>query len=384
MLLDVNMPGMDGFEVCRRVREHVSCPIIFLTARVEDMDQLDGFAAGADDYVLKPFSLEVLGRRVAAHMAREGRARDRQSDGAVRFFGEMTIDYAQRIVEVHGAGGNRDSSAGGDSNAVTVDLTKLEFDIIALLSKRPGQVFDRDVIYERVWGWDAAGDPSQVREHIRRIRNKFTSAGIADDPIATVWGRGLQVGGKVTGFGKGPRGRHAPHEDGRVVACEDGCRDNGGSVRRRDRRAARRAERRAARELERERLKRLPRKERLRAWWSLRPLGVIFTAYLVAYLVVATVLALSAIEVLAAWNNGYYELEVTLDNGLTEHGVIDSGPYIYDPTSQQLLPASELNLPGDGPYAVFIATGDWGTGSDYVPEGGAHHQHAVRDRRHGS
>lgn len=183
-------------------------------------------------------------------------------------------------------------------------------------------------------------------------------------------GRGLQVGGKVTGFGKGPRGRHAPHEDGRVVACEDGCRDNGGSVRRRDRRAARRAERRAARELERERLKRLPRKERLRAWWSLRPLGVIFTAYLVAYLVVATVLALSAIEVLAAWNNGYYELEVTLDNGLTEHGVIDSGPYIYDPTSQQLLPASELNLPGDGPYAVFIATGDWGTGSDYVPEGG--------------
>lgn len=113
-------------------------------------------------------------------------------------------------------------------------------------------------------------------------------------------------------------------------------------------------------------------------------MGVIFTAYLVAYLVVATVLALSAIEVLAAWNNGYYELEVTLDNGLTEHGVIDSGPYIYDPTSQQLLPASELNLPGDGPYAVFIATGDWGTGSDYVPEGGAHHQHAVRDRRHGS
>lgn len=183
-------------------------------------------------------------------------------------------------------------------------------------------------------------------------------------------GRGLQVGGKVTGFGKGPRGRHAPHEDGRVVACEDGCRDNGGSVRRRDRRAARRAERRAARELERERLKRLPRKERLRAWWSLRPLGVIFTAYLVAYLVVATVLALSAIEVFAAWNNGYYELEVTLDNGLTEHGVIDSGPYIYDPTSQQLLPASELNLPGDGSYAVFIATGDWGTGSDYVPEGG--------------
>lgn len=77
------MPNMDCFEVCRRIREHLSCPIIFLTARVEDVDQIDGFAAGADDYVLKPFSLEVLGRRVAAHMAREGRAR--RQEQAVRF-----------------------------------------------------------------------------------------------------------------------------------------------------------------------------------------------------------------------------------------------------------------------------------------------------------
>lgn len=183
LLLDVNMPGLDGFEVCRRLREHLSCPIIFLTARVEDVDQLDGFAAGADDYVLKPFSLEVLGRRVAAHMAREGRARGGKNDNAVRFFGEITVDYAQRVVEAHGANG---------APAVTVDLTKLEFDIIALLSKRPGQVFDRDVIYERVWGWDAAGDPSQVREHIRRIRNKFTAAGVVEDPIATVWGVGYK------------------------------------------------------------------------------------------------------------------------------------------------------------------------------------------------
>lgn len=98
MLLDVNMPGMDGFEVCRRVREHLSCPIIFLTARIEDVDQLDGFAAGADDYVMKPFSLEVLGRRVAAHMAREGRVREREN--AVRFFQELTIDYGRRTVEV--------------------------------------------------------------------------------------------------------------------------------------------------------------------------------------------------------------------------------------------------------------------------------------------
>ncbi len=236
MLLDVNMPGMDGFEVCRRVREHLSCPIIFLTARIEDVDQIDGFAAGADDYVMKPFSLEVLGRRVAAHMAREGRVREREN--AVRFFRELTVDYGQRVVEVlpgngavgggaleggaldGGAVGNRapdlgalgnravgggalgngtaespvdPSVAGGDvPSRVYVDLTKLEFDIIALLSKRPGQVFDRDTIYERVWGWDAAGDPSQVREHVRRIRKKLATAGVAEDPIETVWGVGYR------------------------------------------------------------------------------------------------------------------------------------------------------------------------------------------------
>lgn len=201
MLLDVNMPGMDGFEVCRRVREHLSCPIIFLTARIEDVDQLDGFAAGADDYVMKPFSLEVLGRRVAAHMAREGRVREREN--AVRFFQELTIDYGRRTVEVRpGAGEPGDGAAeraagplaaGGDApSRVYVDLTKLEFDIVALLSKRPGQVFDRDAIYERVWGWDAAGDPSQVREHVRRIRNKLAAAGVAEDPIETVWGVGYK------------------------------------------------------------------------------------------------------------------------------------------------------------------------------------------------
>lgn len=149
-----------------------------------------------------------------------------------------------------------------------------------------------------------------------------------------------------------------------------------GDEERRERRAhraerrARCAERREARAREREALKRLPRRERLHVWWHTRPLGVTFTVYLAVYLVVATVASRGLIEVLSAWNNGYYELEVTLDNGLTQRGPIDSGPYIYDPNTRELLPASELDLPGDGPYAVFIATGDWGTGSDYVPDGG--------------
>lgn len=149
-----------------------------------------------------------------------------------------------------------------------------------------------------------------------------------------------------------------------------------GDEERRERRAhraerrARCAERREARARDREALKRLPRRERLRVWWRMRPLGVTFTVYLAVYLAVATAASLGLIEVLSAWNNGYYELEMTLDNGLTQRGPIDSGPYIYDPNTRELLPASELDLPGDGPYAVFIATGDWGTGSDYVPDGG--------------
>lgn len=160
--------------------------------------------------------------------------------------------------------------------------------------------------------------------------------------------RGLQVGGQVIRGDEERRERRA-HRAERRARC---------------------AERREARAREREALKRLPRRERLRVWWRMRPLGVTFTVYLAVYLAVATAASLGLIEVLSAWNNGYYELEVTLDNGLTQRGPIDSGPYIYDPNTRELLPASELDLPGDGPYAVFIATGDWGTGSDYVPDGG--------------
>lgn len=179
VLLDVNMPGMDGFEVCRRLREHMACPIIFLTARIEDVDQIDGFAAGADDYVLKPFSLEVLGRRVAAHLAREGRHREREQ--SVRFFRGVTVDYGERLVVV-----------GSGSDERRVDLTRTEFDIVALLSKSPGRVFDRDLICERVWGWDAVGDPSIVREHVRRVRKKLAAAGASQECIETVWGVGYR------------------------------------------------------------------------------------------------------------------------------------------------------------------------------------------------
>lgn len=157
VLLDVNLPDADGFSVCREMRELVTCPIIFLTARVEDADELSGFAAGGDDYVTKPFSLEVLGARVRAQLARDRRALDRAT---VRFSGGVSVDLARREVRV------------GDRVA---QLTRKDFDIVALLAKRPGQVFGRDMIYERVWG--ESGDSSVVTEHVRRIRRALAEAG---------------------------------------------------------------------------------------------------------------------------------------------------------------------------------------------------------------
>lgn len=182
ILLDVNMPGMDGFELCRRLRTCLSCPIIFLTARIEDVDQLDGFSAGADDYVLKPFSLEVLGGRVRAHLARDERLRG-ERPRSVRVFPEVTIDYAERTVTV-------------PATQATLDLTRTEFDIIAFLSKNPGRVYDRALLYERVWGWDATGDPSIVREHVHRIRRKLSEAGVQAELIETVWGVGYRWGAR--------------------------------------------------------------------------------------------------------------------------------------------------------------------------------------------
>ena len=173
ILLDVNLPDADGFSVCREVRELVTCPIIFLTARVEDADALAGFAAGGDDYVTKPFSLEVLGARVRAQLARDRR----QLDRAARCFpGGITVDFARREVRV------------GDKDPQVAPLARKDFDIVALLAGHPDQVFSRDMIYERVWG--EPGDSSVVTEHVRRIRRALADAGCTTEPLATVWGVG--------------------------------------------------------------------------------------------------------------------------------------------------------------------------------------------------
>lgn len=176
ILLDINMPGMDGLTVCQSIRKYVTCPILFLTARVESSDKIIGFQAGADDYIVKPFDLDELAARVAAHLRREQR---RQENGNVRFFGELMVDYAGHSVRV---------------GAEEVVLSRKEFGIVELLSLNSGQVFDRERIYERVWGIDGDGNSDTVMEHIRKIRAKLARYTM-HSYIDTVWGCGYKWNG---------------------------------------------------------------------------------------------------------------------------------------------------------------------------------------------
>lgn len=173
ILLDINMPGVSGLDLCVSIREYVSCPILFLTARVSEQDRINGLMAGGDDYITKPFSTGELLARVSAHLRREERSRSR-TEGK---FGEETIiDYGKRGVWIKGN---------------SIDLSNKEFEIVQLLSRNPGQVFGREKMYELIWGFDGNGDSTVIKEHIRKIRLKF--AEYTDRTyIVTVWGVGYK------------------------------------------------------------------------------------------------------------------------------------------------------------------------------------------------
>jgi DNA-binding response OmpR family regulator len=176
ILLDINMPEMDGISVCQRIREHISCPILFLTARIESKDKIIGLQAGADDYIVKPFDIDELGARVAAHLRREQR---KQEQSVVRFFDELAIDYLKREVTINGN---------------LIPFSKKEFEIVELLSMNNGQVFDRERIYEAIWGIDGDGSSDTIMEHIRKIRSKL-AVYTRHSYIDTVWGVGYKWNG---------------------------------------------------------------------------------------------------------------------------------------------------------------------------------------------
>ena len=173
ILLDIGLPDIEGTEIVLRIRDYISRPILFITARDTDSDKIKGFGVGADDYIVKPFSLPELAARVSAHLRRENRT---SFKAQIKFSGGLTIDYSARKMYFDGN---------------EIPLAKKEFSIARLLSQNPGQVYDKERIYEKVWSFDDEGDRQVVAEHIRRLRRKirvFTDR----QYIETIWGVGYK------------------------------------------------------------------------------------------------------------------------------------------------------------------------------------------------
>jgi len=175
VVLDLMLPGVDGLEVCRRVREHSDVPIIILSARAEEGDRLRGLDLGADDYLAKPFSPRELAARVRAVLRRVPPTED---EAGPLEHGELHLDPRSRQV-----------TAGGRPLALTVR----EFDLLTFLMRHPAQVFRRTELLERVWGY-SFGDPSTVTVHVRRLREKIEPDPSQPRYVQTVWGVGYRFG----------------------------------------------------------------------------------------------------------------------------------------------------------------------------------------------
>lgn len=179
VIVDVALPGMDGFEVCRRIRAARQVPILIVSSRKEDIDKIRGFGFGADDYVTKPFSPGELVARVKAHLTRYERllgSADRMKP-EIRI-GGLSIDKWTRSVRANGR---------------EVVLTLKEFDLLAFLAMHPNRVFSREELFEKVWGFDASGDVTTVTVHIRKLRERIERDPSDPQYIETIWGIGYRM-----------------------------------------------------------------------------------------------------------------------------------------------------------------------------------------------
>lgn len=176
VVLDVRLPGMDGFEVLAELRKTSTAYVLMLTARTEEVDKLLGLTLGADDYVSKPFSPREVSARVKA-LFRRSRAPETAA-GDILDLGVLRIDHGRRLVSYSGS---------------PVDLTVLEFDLLAALASAPGRVFTRRQLLERVWGWDFFGDERVVDVHIRNVRHALNDDAHNPNVIATVRGVGYRL-----------------------------------------------------------------------------------------------------------------------------------------------------------------------------------------------
>ena len=177
ILLDLMLPGLDGFTLCRKLRETLDIPILMVTARREDIDKIRGLGLGADDYIEKPFSPSVLVARVKANLAQYKRLTGKSPAASEITLGPVRVNTSTRRVFV------------GDKE---VELKNKEYELLLFLMLNADVVFDRETLYEKVWGLEAMGDNATVAVHINRLREK-----IEEDPskpryIETVWGAGYR------------------------------------------------------------------------------------------------------------------------------------------------------------------------------------------------
>ncbi|MGV1007414.1 MAG: MtrAB system response regulator MtrA [Dermatophilaceae bacterium] len=174
VLLDLMLPGLDGIEVCRRIRAESGVPIVMLTARTDTVDVVIGLESGADDYVVKPFKPQELIARVRARLRRGDEPEPERLQ-----VGDLQIDVAGHSV-------TRDGSA--------LSLTPLEFDLLVALARKPWQVFTREVLLEQVWGYRHAGDTRLVNVHVQRLRSKIEHDPEHPQIVVTVRGVGYKAG----------------------------------------------------------------------------------------------------------------------------------------------------------------------------------------------
>ena len=177
VLLDIMLPGMDGFEVCRRLREQTDIPIVMVTARQEDIDKIRGLGLGADDYIEKPFSPSVLVAFVKAHLSRYQRLAGEKQKSSLITMGDIELNTESRRVVVRGK---------------EVELTRREYELLLFLMLNPDVVFSRAALYERVWGMEAYGDLATVAVHVNRLREKIELDPSSPHHIQTVWGAGYR------------------------------------------------------------------------------------------------------------------------------------------------------------------------------------------------
>lgn len=180
VLLDLMLPKVDGFEICKRIRKEKDIPVLMITAKNEDIDKVRGLGLGADDFIVKPFSPSELVARVKAHMSRYERLVNRENHAdEIRIRG-LKIDRSSRRVFV---------------NEKEVLLTTKEFDLLVLLAMNPNHVFSKEHLFERVWGLDSMGDIATITVHIQRIRRKIEIDPSNPQYIETIWGAGYRFQG---------------------------------------------------------------------------------------------------------------------------------------------------------------------------------------------